>query len=64
MYALLYTVMTWLSWLQPEAAPGAAPSAPTGGGAPRGGGGWGEGMSSFGLMAVMMVVFYLVLIRP
>ena len=56
--------MTWLSWLQPEAAPGAAPSAPTGGGAPRGGGGWGEGMSSFGLMAVMMVVFYLVLIRP
>jgi preprotein translocase subunit YajC len=49
-------------WFQPEATSGSAPTgAPAAGG---GGGGMGPGLSQLGLMALMMVVFYLVLIRP
>lgn len=59
MFGLLHSFSTWF---QPEATGGAAPTgAPAGGG---GGGGVGPGMTQFGLMVLMMVVFYLVLIRP
>ena len=59
MFGLLHSFSTWF---QPEATGGAAPTgAPAAGG---GGGGVGPGMTQFGLMVLMMVVFYLVLIRP
>lgn len=63
MFALLLTLMTWF---QPEATGGSAPtSAPAGGGGITGGGAGGPGMfSQFGLMALMFVAFYFVLIRP
>lgn len=58
MHSLLYVLTTWF---QPEASPSAPPSAPKGG---SGGGVDGGGLSQIGLMVLMMVVFYLVLIRP
>jgi preprotein translocase subunit YajC len=61
LFGLLHTLSTWF---QPEATSGggAPTTAPAGGG---GGGGFGgAGFSQLGLMALMMVVFYLVLIRP
>ncbi|HVZ34593.1 MAG TPA: preprotein translocase subunit YajC [Polyangiaceae bacterium] len=59
MFALLHSLSMWF---QPEATPGNVPSeAPAAGG---GGGGLGPGVSQLGLMVLMMVVFYLVLIRP
>jgi preprotein translocase subunit YajC len=61
-FTLLVSFSDWL--LQPEVStPGAAPSAPTGGGA-IGAPGCEGGMSQMGLMLVMMVVLYLVMIRP
>jgi len=60
LFALLHSLSMWF---QPEATSGNAPSgAPAGGGG--GGGGMSGGLQQFGLMALMMVVFYLVLIRP
>lgn len=57
MYGLLLSFSTWF---QPAPTTGNAPT-----GAPAGGGGGvGPGMTQFGLMVLMMVVFYLVLIRP
>jgi preprotein translocase subunit YajC len=58
LFGLLHSFSTWF---QPDAT-GAAPS----GGSPAagGGGGVGPGITQFGLMVLMMVVFYLVLIRP
>jgi preprotein translocase subunit YajC len=59
-YSLLHILATWF---QPEASSGSAPS----GGAtraPSSGGGMDGGLSQIGLMVLMMVVFYLVLIRP
>jgi preprotein translocase subunit YajC len=58
LYGLLHILM---SWMQPDpsapAAPtGDAPRAPTGGGD--------AGFTQIGLMVLMMVVFWLVLIRP
>jgi len=59
---LLFSLATWF---QPEISSGSAPAS---GAAPSasGGGtsGLASGLSQFGLMAVMMVVFYFVLIRP
>jgi preprotein translocase subunit YajC len=58
-YSLLITLATWF---QPEASSGSAPT-PTS--APKGlGGAGGMDLSSIGMMVLMMVVFYLVLIRP
>jgi preprotein translocase subunit YajC len=59
-YSLLHILATWF---QPEASSGSAPS---GGAArsPASGGGLDGGLSQIGLMVLMMVVFYLVLIRP
>jgi preprotein translocase subunit YajC len=54
-------LLSFSTWFQPEATSGAAP---TGAPASGGGGGVGPGMTQFGIMALMMVVFYLVLIRP
>ena len=59
MYSLLITLATWF---QPEASSGAAPTAPSS--APRGPSGGAMDFSSIGMMVLMMVVFYLVLIRP
>ena len=60
MFGLLHTLSTWF---QPEATGGAPTATPSSGGG--GGGGFGgAGFSQLGLMALMMVVFYLVLIRP
>ncbi len=59
MFGLLYTLSTWL---QPEVSSGGG--APNVGATPTGGGGSTGWISQLGLMAVMMVVFYLVLIRP
>jgi preprotein translocase subunit YajC len=61
LFGLLHTLSTWF---QPEATGGAPTSAPAGGGGGGGGGFGGAGFSQLGLMALMMVVFYLVLIRP
>ena len=61
MFALLLSLSTWF---QPDPTSGSAPSgsAPASGG---GGGAFGSGgFQQLGLMALMMVVFYLVLIRP
>lgn len=58
MHSLLITLATWF---QPEASSGNVP-APTS--APRGPAGGGMDLSSIGMMVLMMVVFYLVLIRP
>ncbi len=61
LYGLLH-ILT--SWLQPDVSSGAAP---TGGAAPtaRGpGGALDGGLTNIGLMVLMMVVFWLVLIRP
>lgn len=58
MYSLLITLATWF---QPEASSGSAP-APTS--APRGPSGGGMDLSSLGMMVLMIVVFYLVLLRP
>jgi preprotein translocase subunit YajC len=52
---------TAFSAFQPEAPAG---SGPAGAPASSGGGGMSGGLSQLGLMALMMVVFYLVLIRP
>lgn len=58
MYGLLH-ILT--SWLQPDASSGGAPtSAPSGGPS----GGVDSGLTNIGLMVLMMVVFWLVLIRP
>lgn len=57
MYSLLITLATWF---QPEASSGNAPAPSS---APRGPAG-GMDLSSIGMMVLMMVVFYLVLIRP
>jgi len=59
LFGLLHTLSTWF---QPEATGGAPTSAPAGGGGGSSFGG--AGFSQLGLMALMMVVFYLVLIRP
>jgi preprotein translocase subunit YajC len=61
LFALLLSLSTWF---QPDPTSGSAPSgsAPSSGG---GGGAFGSGgFQQLGLMALMMVVFYLVLIRP
>jgi preprotein translocase subunit YajC len=57
-YSLLHILA---AWYQPEASSG---SAPVGGKGPSGGGGLNGNLSSFGMLAMMMVVFYLVAIRP
>lgn len=58
MYGLLH-ILT--SWLQPDPSSTPAP----GGDAPRPPGGGGDaGLTQIGLMVLMMVVFWLVLIRP
>lgn len=64
--SLLSLAFSLASWFQPEVSSGAAPvsGAPSGGGGGAGPSGWAGGLSQFGLMAVMMVVFYFVLIRP
>ncbi len=60
MYGLLHILTTWL---QPDASSGAAPV--SGGGPARpSGGGLDGGFTNIGLMVLMMVVFWLVLIRP
>ena len=60
MYSLLHILATWF---QPEASSsgGSATGAAKGAG---GGDGANAGLTQIGLMALMMVVFYLVLIRP
>jgi preprotein translocase subunit YajC len=60
LYTLLHSLF---ALLQPEATSSGAASS---GAAPKAGGGSGMegGLTQIGLMAVMMVVFYLVLIRP
>jgi preprotein translocase subunit YajC len=60
LFALLHSLSMWF---QPDATSGGAPTgAPASGGG--GVGGMSGGLSQLGLMALMMVVFYLVLIRP
>jgi preprotein translocase subunit YajC len=59
-YSLLHILTTWF---QPEASSGSAPSAGAAKG-PAGGEGMNGGITQIGLMVLMMVVFYLVLIRP
>ncbi|MFT3921516.1 MAG: preprotein translocase subunit YajC [Myxococcales bacterium] len=58
MYGLLHILTTWL---QPDASSGAAPVSSSPARAP---GGLDGGLTNIGLMALMMVVFWLVLIRP
>jgi len=59
LFALLHSLSMWF---QPDASSGSAPSgAPSSGG---GGGGMSGNLSQLGFMALIMVVFYLVLIRP
>lgn len=59
MFGLLLSFSTWF---QPEATSG---NTPTGSPASGGGvGGVGPGLTQFGMIVLMMVVFYLVLIRP
>lgn len=60
MYSLLHILATWF---QPEASSGSAPSGEAAR-SPASGGGMDGGLSQIGLMVLMMVVFYLVLIRP
>ena len=52
------------SAFQPEAPAGSGPAGSPAGGGGGGAGGMSGGLSQLGLMALMMVVFYLVLIRP
>jgi preprotein translocase subunit YajC len=59
-YSLLHILATWF---QPEASSGSAPAAGAAKG-PASGGGADGGLTQIGLMVLMMVVFYLVLIRP
>ncbi len=59
MYSLLH-ILT--SWLQPDVSSGSTPASSPSGGA--GGGGLDGGLTNIGLMVLMMVVFWLVLIRP
>jgi preprotein translocase subunit YajC len=54
-------LITLATWFQPEASSGAAPTSTS---APRGPASGGMDLSSIGMMVLMMVVFYLVLIRP
>jgi preprotein translocase subunit YajC len=51
------------TWFQPEASSGSAPASGAAKG-PAGGEGMNGGLTQIGLMVLMMVVFYLVLIRP
>lgn len=60
MYSLLHILATWY---QPEASSGSAPAAGAAKG-PASGEGMNGGLTQIGLMVLMMVVFYLVLIRP
>lgn len=57
---MLLTILELLWWLQPEAGGAAGGSA--GGGAPPGG--CAAGGANLGFLALMMVAFYFVLIRP
>lgn len=59
MYGLLH-ILT--SWLQPDVSSGGG--APTGAAPKAPGGGFDAGLTNIGLMVLMMVVFWLVLIRP
>jgi preprotein translocase subunit YajC len=60
LYALLFTLFTFL---QPDPSGGAAPAtAPTGGGG--GGGGLAGGLSQLALPVLLMVFLYLFLVRP
>ena len=61
MYSLLNNSA---AWFQPEASSGSVPSTGTAKGPSTGGGLDGGGLSSIGMMVLMMVAFYLVLIRP
>jgi len=58
-YSLLHILATWF---QPEASSGSAPAGAAKG--PAGAEGMNGGFTQIGLMVLMMVVFYLVLIRP
>jgi preprotein translocase subunit YajC len=60
LYALLFTV---LSFLQPEATSGNAPAS-SGGGGGGGGGGLAGGLSSMALPVLMLVFLYLFMVRP
>jgi preprotein translocase subunit YajC len=62
LYALLFSLITFL---QPDASGGAAPTggAPSGGGG-GGGGGLAGGLSQLALPVLLMVFLYLFLIRP
>lgn len=61
MFGLLLSLA---SWFQPEISSGAAPTTGAAPSASSGPSGLASGLSQFGLMAIMMVVFYFVLIRP
>lgn len=62
---MLLTVLEFLWWLQPEATGGGGGGGAAGGGGAGGGdaGGMGCGLQ-IGMFAVMMLVFYFVLLRP
>jgi preprotein translocase subunit YajC len=61
LFALLLSLSTWF---QPDPTSGTAPTGAPTSGSGGGGGFGGGGFQQLGLMALMMVVFYLVLIRP
>jgi preprotein translocase subunit YajC len=61
LYGLLHILTTWL---QPDVSSGAAPVGGGGAGPARPSGGLDGGLTNIGLMVLMMVVFWLVLIRP
>lgn len=60
MYSLLHILATWF---QPEASSGSVPAAGASR-APASGGGMENGLSTIGMMALMMVFIYLMVIRP
>jgi preprotein translocase subunit YajC len=60
LYALLFTLSTFL---QPEVSGNAPASAPAAGGS-GGGGGFASGLTSLALPVLMMVFLYLFLVRP
>jgi preprotein translocase subunit YajC len=59
-YSLLHILATWF---QPEASSGSVPAAGASRG-PASGGGMDSGLSTIGMMALMMVFIYLMVIRP
>ncbi len=60
---LFSIAFTLAAWFQPDVSTGSAPSSGASS-QPAGPADWVGGIPQFGLMAVMMVVFYFVLIRP